>query len=148
METAIGRICSVDDGTITVVVDAPVACPRCAAGNGCGAGVLSGPPKPRRIDVAAPVGMNPVVGDFVTLTLSPTQLLRAAAIAYGLPLIALVVSAWLAWLSGFDPDSLVSIGIVAAGLAIGFVSSRRILLREAACEQFVPVIDGRAGPFD
>ena len=146
METAIGHVCSVDGGKITVVVESPVACRRCASGKGCGAGLLAGPGNSRRIDVIAPIGMKPVVGDAVTLTLAPSIVLRAAAIAYGLPLVSLVASAWLAWLVGAGPDSLLAIGIVAAGLTIGVAGSRHIMNRDATCKQFVPVIDRRADP--
>lgn len=148
METAIGHVCSVDDGTITVVVDAPIACRRCAAGKGCGAGLLTGPQKARRIDVIAPPGIRPAVGDTVTLALPPRQLLRAAAIAYGLPLSSLVLSALFAWLAGAGPDSLAAVGIVFSGLAIGFVVSRQLLVRDAVCEKFVPVIDSHLRPRD
>lgn len=148
METAIGQVRSVDDGTISVVVESPVACRRCAAGKGCGAGLLTGSRKSRRIDVLAPPGMNPAIGDTVTLALPPRQLLRAAAIAYGLPLASLVLAALFAWIAGAGPDSLAAVGIVFTGLAIGFVISRQLLVREAVCEKFVPIIDGRPGPRD
>ena len=148
METAIGRVCSVGDGRITVVVDTPVACRRCASGNGCGAGLLSGPGKAKKIDVTVPPGMTPDVGDRVTLTLAPAQLLRAAAIAYGLPLLAMVVAAWLASFVAAGPDNLTAIGIVSVGLVAGFAASRRILGRDAACRQFTPVVDSRWGGDD
>lgn len=141
METAMGRVCSVGDGKITVVVDAPVACRRCASGNGCGAGLLAGPGKPKTIDVDVPPGMTPAVGDQVALTLGSVQLLRAASITYGLPLLAMVASAWLASWVAAGPNNLAAIGIVAAGLAAGFAASRKILGRDAACRQFIPVID-------
>lgn len=143
METAIGHVCSMDGGRITVVVDAPVACRRCASGKGCGAGLLAGSAKSRRIDVIAPAGITFEIGDVVTLTLAPAQLLRAALIAYGLPLVALVGSAWLASGVAGGQDNPAAIGIVLAGMALGFLASRRILDRDASCRQFVPAIESR-----
>lgn len=146
METAIGRVSSVHGDIITVVVDAPVACRRCAAGNGCGAGLLGSTDAERRLDVAAPANLSVDVGDKVTLTLAPRSLLRAAAIAYGLPLFSLVAAASLAWLSGADPDSLAAIVIVAIGLVTGVTISRVLLNRGSACQEFIPAIEGRLRP--
>ena len=84
------------------------------------------------------------IGDVVTLALAPAQLLRAALLAYGLPLAALVASAWLASYVAADTDSLLAIGIVSLGLALGFVTSRRILGRDASCRQFIPTVESRA----
>lgn len=135
-----GRVSSIGDGMITVVVDTPIACRRCASGKGCGAGLLAGPGKPKTIHVDVPPGMTPAVGDQVTLALAPIQLLRAASIAYGLPLLAMVASAWLASWVVDGPNNLAAIGIVSAGLAAGFAASRRILARDAACRHFIPVM--------
>lgn len=140
MESATGRVSSVDGDRITVRVDAPVACRRCAAGKGCGAGLLDGSSATRFLDVDVPVGMQLDIGDEVTLTLSPRRLLRAAALAYGLPLLSLVTAATIAWLAGAEPDSLVAVAMVIAGLAAGIFGSRYILNQGAACDQFEPTI--------
>ena len=140
MESATGRVSSVDGDRITVLVDAPVVCHRCAAGKGCGAGLLGGSSASRSFDVDVPVGMQLGIGDEVTLTLSPRSLLRAAALAYGLPLLSLVMAATIAWLAGAGPDSLVAVAMVIAGLAAGIFGSRHILSQGAACDQFVPTI--------
>ena len=129
-----------DGDRITVQVDAPVACRRCAAGKGCGAGLLDGSSASRSLDVDVPVGVRLDIGDEVTLTLSPRKLLRAAVLAYGLPLASLVTAATIAWLAGAGPDSPVAVAMVIAGLTAGIFVSRYILNRGTACDQFVPTI--------
>ena len=143
METAAGRIESVRDGTMTVIVESPVVCRRCAAGKGCGAGLLTDVEQRRRIDVDIPAGMIPAVGETVSLAISPTQLLKAASIAYGLPLLALVIGAALASLLGIGADSPVAIGLALGGLLAGVMTSRRLLARDRACEHFVPSVERR-----
>jgi len=140
MESVTGHVSSVDGDRITVQVDAPVACRRCAAGKGCGAGLLDGSSASRSLDVDVPVGVRLDIGDEVTLTLSPRKLLRAAVLAYGLPLASLVTAATIAWLAGAGPDSPVAVAMVIAGLTAGIFVSRYILNRGAACDQFVPTI--------
>ena len=140
MESATGRVSSVDGERITLVVDAPAACRRCAAGKGCGAGLLGGSSASRSLDVDIPVGMKLGIGDEVTVTLSPRSLLRAAAFAYGLPLLSLVTAATIARLAGAGPNSLVAVAMVIAGLGAGIFGSRHILSQGAACDQFVPTI--------
>jgi sigma-E factor negative regulatory protein RseC len=142
METVVGRVESVGDETVTVVVDSPVACQRCASGKGCGAGLLASGESLRRIDVASPPGMRFAIGDAVTLSISPRQLLRAASIAYGVPLASLVTGAGLAWLSGAGQGGPWAIGFAIAGLGTGIVVSRRLLRRDRVCEQFVPGLAG------
>ena len=143
METAVGRVEAVRDDRITVVVDSPVACRRCASGKGCGAGLLTGTERVRRIDVSAPPGMRLAVGDAVTLSLSPGHLLRAASIAYGLPLLTLVAAVGVSRLAGSGTSETAAIAAAIIGLVAGIVTSRRILGRRRACEHFVPAIDGR-----
>ena len=145
METASGRVEAVHNQQITVVVTAPVACRRCAAGNGCGAGLLSGTERERRIDVALPQGMQLAPGDHVSLGIAPGQLLRAAGIAYGVPLLSLVGAAGLAALAGSTPGDGPAIAMALAGLGIGVLISRRILARARTCDGYVPTVEQRRG---
>jgi len=140
METVVGRVESVRDGMLTVVVDAGVACPRCASGQGCGAGLLASSEGVRRIDVSQPPGMSVRVGDAVSLSISPRQLLRASFIAYGVPLISLVAGAGLARMVGAGQGGLLPVVIAVAGLGIGIIASRRLLRRDRACDRFVPAL--------
>lgn len=145
METAVGRISAISDRIATVEVDSPVACKRCAAGRGCGAGIFQASEQSREISVRIPADMAVREGDFVELTIGPKFLLRAAMLAYGLPLVSMVLFPGLAWLiMGGIPD-IVGISLAVAGLAAGLVIGRNILRRESVCEQFVPAIGSRAG---
>ncbi len=142
METTIGRVESLRGGTVTVIVDAPVACRRCAAGKGCGAGLLTGTESTRRIDMAIPAGMRLAVGDPVSLSVSPRQLLRAAAIAYGIPLAAFLAAAGLAGIATAGSNDLLASAIAISGLGAGMLLSRRLLRQDGTCRHFVPTIDG------
>jgi sigma-E factor negative regulatory protein RseC len=148
MESAIGTVSSVAEGTATLMVAAPIACHRCAAGKGCGAGLLGTNEKPRRLETSIPAGMTLAVGDRVRLTVAPRHLLRAAILAYGLPLISMLAFVAIAWGFGAADSDLLAFGFAVTGLLAGLLLSRRLLAAEAACEQFVPVIEGLAGAAD
>ena len=100
MEHPEGTVVLLESGTgavrALVVVDPSAACPRCAAGKGCGAGILATGRGVRRVEVAVPDGMELTVGDRVALSLLPENLLTAATIAYGIPLGGAVAGAALA----------------------------------------------------
>jgi sigma-E factor negative regulatory protein RseC len=69
--------------------DTPVACSRCAAGRGCGAGL--GSRKVEDLTMQLEPGFTPPdVGERVALTMASGSLLRAAAIVYGWPLLGAV----------------------------------------------------------
>lgn len=145
METASGRISALTDLVATVEVDSPLACQRCAEGRGCGAGIFQAAEQSRQIKVRIPADMTVRQGDIIELTIGPKYLLRAAMLAYGLPLVSTVLLPGLAWLiMGNIPDS-IGIALAVAGLAAGLVVGRRILQRESICEQFVPAIGRSAG---
>ena len=80
-------------------------------------------------------------GEQVSLKIAPGRLLRAAGIAYGIPLAALLLAAGIAAITGKGPGDGVAIILVLAGLALGVLVSRRILSRDRACDQYVPCID-------
>lgn len=144
MEKATGQVESVHGGVATVVVAAPVACARCAAGKGCGAGLLTGPDVSRQVQVQVPEGMALDAGDRVTLCIGSRELLRGAGLAYGLPLLFMLVFVGIASLGGGPGADARAIPAAIAGLVAGIFLSRRILARDAACSHLVPVIDGHA----
>ena len=137
MESAIGKISALNGVVATVAVDSPMACQRCAAGKGCGAGIFQAAEKSREIEVRIPADMMVRPGDTIELTIGPKFLLRAAMLAYGLPLAGVVLFPGLAWLiSGSIADN-VGIALAITGLAAGLILGRQILQRESVCEQFV-----------
>ncbi len=125
-------------------MDSPLACRRCADGKGCGAGIFQAAEKPREIEILIPAGMSVSPGDSIALTIGPKFLLRAAMLAYGLPLAGMVLFAGIGW---WMPDSMsdsAAVVLAITGLAVGLAVGRQILQRESVCAQFVPTI-GRTG---
>jgi sigma-E factor negative regulatory protein RseC len=119
-------------------IDPLAACPRCANGRGCGAGVFATTGGPRRIDALVAPGLSVVPGERVALELEPRSLLRAALIVYGLPLTGAVSGALLAWLAGSGDG--VAAGAALAGLALGLALGRRRLGQASCLRDFTPVV--------
>jgi len=72
-------------------------------------------------------------------------LLRAAFLAYGLPLVSMLVFIGAAAIFGNALSDLTGAIVAIAGLAAGIFAGRRILKRDAACDQLVPNIEGLPG---
>lgn len=138
MDSAFGTVQSVDDGRVTVAIDSAVACPRCAEGRGCGAGLFQSRQRRRLVDVELPAGIHVAAGDEVAVTIGPRSLLKAALYAYGLPLggmLATLAVAGLLW------PALADLGYVAAaaaGLAGGFLLGRKRLRMASLCRELRP----------
>lgn len=142
MDRACGKIVSVSEATATVSV-AATGCPRCAAGKGCGAGLLTGPSESTEIEIQLRPGHHYRVGEDVTLSIASSSLLRAALLAYGLPLAGTVLALTIGWFV-MAPLSDLAGGLIAlAGLLAGFAAGRSQLRKDAWCKQFVPSIDRR-----
>jgi sigma-E factor negative regulatory protein RseC len=142
MDRASGEIISVSGTTATVSV-AATGCPRCAAGKGCGAGLLTGTNESAEIEIQLPPGHHYRVGEAVTLSIASSSLLRAALLAYGLPLAGTVLALTAGWLVMAPLNDLAGALIALAGLLAGFAAGRRQLRKDAWCEQFVPSINSR-----
>jgi len=96
MDRASGEILSISADTATVSVVAS-GCPRCAAGKGCGAGLLASSEGSTQVDIQLSPGHFYRTGDAVTLTIASSSLLRAALLAYGLPLAGTVLALTTGW---------------------------------------------------
>ncbi|MDH5345337.1 MAG: SoxR reducing system RseC family protein [Gammaproteobacteria bacterium] len=142
METASGQVIAIHGDVATVAITTPVACPRCAAGKGCGAGLFVGG-EDRRIEVRVPPGLDLGEGADVSLAISPRRLLTAAAVAYGLPLTAFVLCTGLGWLATGDDLPAALSGL--AGLAVALLAGRRWLSLRSVCDGFVPVVEPGRG---
>jgi sigma-E factor negative regulatory protein RseC len=140
MESPVGKIVSIGQGKATVEVARTAACPRCAAGKGCGAGLLSGSRRAALLEVPLSPHLKVGEGDQVRLSLEPAHLLRASLLVYGLPLAGIVlmlVAGWLIARPLSDPEAVLYAGI---GLAAGFFVGRWQLNRRNCLKQFVPKI--------
>jgi len=131
-----------DDGVRALVdVDAREVCPRCAAGRGCGAGIFTGQQKTRRVEARIAPGIDVDEGDIVRIELAPRNVLRAAAIVYGLPLSGAAIAAAIAYLAGLGDAGAAALAIL--GLFAGLYAGRRRLARQACLAQFTPTVSAR-----
>ena len=142
MDNPTGRVVSLDDShsraRAVVEIDAAAACPRCAAGKGCGAGLLQ-PGGPRQIEVEIPDGLIAHVDDRVEVSLAPRNLLQAATTVYGFPLTGGLAGAAFAYAQGLGDTAAAVAALL--GLGGGLVASRWRLRREACLRQFIPTIE-------
>jgi sigma-E factor negative regulatory protein RseC len=145
METTTGTVNEVRDGIASVRVTTAIGCPRCAAGKGCGAGLLMPDERDTELSVSVPEGATLHQGDTVTLSIAPKYLLRAAFLGYGLPLLGLVAAVGFASLTGFGTSDIAPVFFGTAGLVAGILAGRHFSASAGACEQFTPRL---AGPAD
>jgi sigma-E factor negative regulatory protein RseC len=119
-------------------------CPRCAAGNGCGAGIFGVDKDPVSLTVRIDDGVRIATGDQVRLSLAPADLVRASIYAYGAPLAGLLLAAGLAyWL--VDPlGDLMAALVSISGLLGGGVAGRILAHRHACVSRISPSIAGLA----
>jgi sigma-E factor negative regulatory protein RseC len=145
MQQPEGRVLSVDASVepakCVVEVAASFRCTRCAAGKGCGAGLLAGDAESRRVDahVASPLALQ--AGDRVQLELTADNLLRAAALVYGVPLVGALVGAANAWWFGAG-DAVAALSAI-AGATAGAAIVRLRLRRGSCLQQCTPLVTAR-----
>ena len=142
MDNPTGRVVSLVDsrnGARAVVeIDAAAACPRCAAGKGCGAGLLQAG-GPRQIEVEIPAGIAPRVDDRVEVSLAPSNLLQAAVTVYGFPLTGALAGAAFAYALALG-DTAAALAAL-AGLGVGLAASRWRLQQGPCLRSFTPTIE-------
>jgi len=143
MKNPIGKIVSLVDSATgvraTVAVELASACPRCAAGKGCGAGIFAAGSSRRQVEASVRPDLTLAVDDVVEVSLAPNNLLQAAFIVYGLPMLGAIVAAAIAWrLSLGDAAAAVAALLgLGSGLAVG-----RWRLRQPSClRRFVPTVE-------
>lgn len=143
MDTALAQVLAVRDGHATVAVDGASACPRCAAGKGCGAGLLAATSGKRELELPIGNGLQLAAGDLVQLSIASSRLLRASIYAYGLPLAGIVAAVTMLWLLQGPPGDGVAVGVAAAGLGAGWLGGRRMLRGSRRLQLFQPEIVAR-----
>jgi sigma-E factor negative regulatory protein RseC len=147
MDTPQGRIIELhedaDPPFAVVEVVSSLRCARCAAGKGCGAGLLGGEARVRRVDATIRDDLEVGAGDRVQIALDPADLLQGAFAAYGVPLLAFVVAAASAWLAGWSEPATVAAALV--GMTIGIAAARTYLGRRRCLRGFTPVVVARLG---
>lgn len=138
------RVVAVEGDAIVVEAMPRAACGGCAQAGGCGVSVLSGLFGRRagaRITLANTCDAQ--AGDIVAIGIRQGPLLRAAVMAYALPVATLALGALLGLgLSGGDAGALAG---SAAGFAAGLVVARRLARRREASMRPVLLGQGDAG---
>ena len=145
MDNPVGTIQTIDNGQdehrLTVAVDVSIACPRCAAGKGCGAGIFNGRERNRTVDAVADQSLALEVGDTVQLRLTETSLFSAASIVYGIPLTGALGAAALAY--GLRLGDAAAAVAALVGLGLGVLIGRWRLARPNCLNRFVPRVEER-----
>ena len=95
------RVVGIDNGQLQLMPLQLAECPRCAAGNGCGGqlfGQTRGGSAP--LTIAASEHISVLQGDVVVIGVAQQVLQKAALLLYGVPLLAMLLMAGLAfWLA-------------------------------------------------
>lgn len=129
---------------VLLTVNSEFACERCRAGKGCGAGLLGGRSQDRQVEARVAAHLDIEIGDFVSVSLEPRHLLRAAVMVYGYPLLGAVLAAIAALR--------LELGDVAAalsaltGLIAGIAIARNRLQSSQCLREFTPVVIERLSP--
>lgn len=142
MITETGRVLQVDGEWALVACRRQVECARCAAGRGCGGGVLGKLLGDRLHQVRAATGAVPVAaGDRVLIGLSEDAVLRAAAAVYLVPLLAALAGAVALGLL-LPGGELGAIAGAALGLLLGLRWARTYGERHGTDPNLQPVVLG------
>lgn len=145
MDSPVGTIQTIQDThdgrRLTVAIDVSVACARCAAGKGCGAGIFGRRERMQTVDAVANEQMTLAVGDTVQLRLVEASLLNAALIVYGIPLLGALAGAAVAY--GLRLGDVAAALAAIGGLATGMLLGRWRLARPDCLSRFVPQVEKR-----
>ena len=145
MDNPQGRIQSLirdGDGVHAIVgIDVAAVCPRCASGKGCGAGIVAGAKGPRKVEATVPPDMELHEGDLVEVALAPENLLQAASIVYGLPMLGAILGAAGAYVFGLGEVAAALAAL--AGLGAGLFAARRRLRQVSCLTRFTPSVHRR-----
>ncbi len=143
------------DPTIATVIDLSgrdavvrvegVACPRCAAGNGCGAAIFAQSRGTTTLTARVADSLQVAPGDRVELSVADRSLLRAACYVYGAPLLGLLLASALVHLLSEASNDWVALSWGTVGLFAGAAAGRVLARRDACVSGLRPTVCGRAG---
>ncbi len=129
-----------------VTVEAAAVCPRCAAGKGCGAGLLGANGGERQVEASIRPGVSVATNDIVEIALAPASLLRAALIVYGLPMLGAGIGAAIAYTMSLGDAAAALLAV--AGLACGLLLGRWRLSKAACLRRYLPMVERRIAAGD
>jgi sigma-E factor negative regulatory protein RseC len=128
------EVIEVEAGRVRLRFSRPDTCRRCAAGEGCGAGVFGRLFPRRSVEIELPCRVEVAVGDWVRVGIPSRTLAMVALLTYGLPLAgfiggAAIVHGWFESALARDLAAL-AVGLLLAGVAwrLGRVLVERISL--------------------
>lgn len=127
----VARVLESGAGRLTLGFSTPSTCTRCARGDGCGAGLFSALLMRSLTRVELPADLQAQVGESVRVGVLPSRLAAAAAIHYGLPL--------LAFLAGASLGHGLSAGVVAQDVAALAGGLAAFALSVPFIQRYVPV---------
>lgn len=130
MITETGKVVAVTGQHAWVQTIRTSACQSCAARNGCGQKVLASATGGRANQVRVVNSVNAQVGEDVTLGIDESALLGASLLVYALPLLLMVTASIIGHQLSEGSDFAAMAG-AAAGLAFGFLISRKLQSRNA-----------------
>ncbi|HCZ14828.1 MAG TPA: Fis family transcriptional regulator [Candidatus Accumulibacter sp.] len=138
------RVVEVQDGVIWLQPEQTSTCGSCASAGQCGKGIgsLARRNEARRFSIAHQNGLG--VGERIVVGVAPRILVKAALIAYGLPLTTALAAAGIAqsWFGG----DLATLLAAATGLACGLWMARLGARRLSASGELAPRFLRRAQP--
>ena len=144
MTYPVATVISISGSQARVEVADRSACPRCAAGKGCGAGIFGPNRESISLTVDIAEGVDIVAGDQVTLSLAPADLVHAAFFAYGAPLLGVLSAAGLAYLLVDPLSDFVAAVFSISGLLAGGIAGRVFAKRDDCVNRLSPSISGHA----
>ncbi len=136
-----GWVIECQQGRARVRVEPAPGCPRCAAGEGCGQGIIGamrGESRPVDFWVTVPEGERLSPGDAIMLAMAPSALMAGSALVYLLPLAGLILGALLARALTDGAEGVIAIAGL-GGLVGGFMLSRAWLRDAGRSGRFEPV---------
>ncbi len=135
-----GCVTSVEPGFVWVTCARQAGCERCAAGKGCGGGLLSRLLGDRLHRVRAISNAPVSTGQQVVIGLDESVLIRSAMMVYGVPIVGVILGALFAWLAAPDAPEWVTIGGGVVGLTAGFLVTRQFENRFKKRRRFQPIV--------
>lgn len=117
----ITNLASLNDGQrqATIRILPASSCAKCAAGNGCGAGLFSQLLRAKKVDIKVPVNVGLSVGQRVWLCLDDQYINKQAWYWYGLPVLGFILGASLPrWVFITVENSTADILSLMAGLTV------------------------------
>ncbi len=142
MVKTIAQVVEVTDRGVVLSAERQSACSSCASAKSCGVSTLSKAFSNKSLSFEAPPIPEAKVGDWFTIGIAQSALLKAASIIYMIPLAVMILTAALGVSLG-APDGWVAVA-AAAGLILGLFAARGLAGSNLPIAQSTPTVLGPA----